>query len=72
MLLAGDIGGTNSRLALFERQPSRLRLIATADYPSSKYSGLDENDRTALLGAALLAARLAGYCYDQPPLMESI
>lgn len=42
MFLAGDIGGTNSRLALFERESSRLRLIAIADYLSNNYSGLDE------------------------------
>lgn len=42
MFLAGDIGGTNCRLACFEREPSRLRLVATADYPSNNYSGLDE------------------------------
>ena len=42
MFLAGDIGGTNSRLALFERESSRLRLIATADYPSNNYSNLGE------------------------------
>ncbi len=42
MILAGDIGGTNTRLALFERERSRLRLVATADYLSHKYSSLDE------------------------------
>lgn len=42
MILAGDVGGTNTRLALFEREPSRLRLVATADYLSHKYSGLDQ------------------------------
>ena len=42
MFLAGDIGGTSCRLAWFERESTRLRLIATSDYPSNKYAGLDE------------------------------
>lgn len=42
MFLAGDIGGTNCRLACFQRESARLRLVATADYKSSNYRGLDE------------------------------
>ena len=42
MLLAGDIGGTNCRLACFQRESSRLRQVATADYASNDYSGLEE------------------------------
>lgn len=42
MLLAGDIGGTNCRLALFERRPSRLSLTATADYSSAEHSSLGD------------------------------
>ena len=42
MFLAGDIGGTNCRLAWFERESTRLRLITMADYPSNNYAGLDE------------------------------
>lgn len=42
MFLAGDIGGTNTRLACFERESARLRLVASSDYKSSEYSGLDE------------------------------
>ncbi len=42
MILAGDIGGTNCRLAWFERESTRLKLIATADYRSNSYAGLDQ------------------------------
>lgn len=42
MLLAGDIGGTNCRLACFQRETARLRLVATAEYKSANYRGLDE------------------------------
>jgi glucokinase len=37
MILAGDIGGTNSRLALFDRD---LRLVRESSYPNSGRSGL--------------------------------
>lgn len=42
MLLAGDIGGTNCRLALFERENSRIRLVETADFASNQYASLGE------------------------------
>ncbi len=41
MILAGDIGGTSSRLAVFELQDGRLRLVTERIYPSQKYVGLD-------------------------------
>ena len=34
MILAGDIGGTNARLALFEKRQGQLNLHASAVYPS--------------------------------------
>jgi glucokinase len=40
MFLAGDIGGTKTRLAFFERDGSRLRLVAEETYPSRDYPGL--------------------------------
>jgi glucokinase len=42
MILAGDIGGTNARLANFEPQNGRLRLISEHVYPSRDYSNLGE------------------------------
>lgn len=41
MILAGDIGGTNSRLALFDATNGRLKLIHEAVYPSRDYPGLE-------------------------------
>ncbi|MBU6447048.1 MAG: glucokinase, partial [Verrucomicrobia bacterium] len=38
MILAGDIGGTNTRLAFFERGQ---RVGEEKKYPSPKYSGLE-------------------------------
>lgn len=41
-LLAGDIGGTNSRLLVAEATASEYQIIAEQDYPSNSYSGLLE------------------------------
>ncbi|HWZ43742.1 MAG TPA: glucokinase [Candidatus Saccharimonadales bacterium] len=42
MILAGDIGGTNTRLACFEEDADRLRLIVDRVYPSHEHEGLGE------------------------------
>ncbi len=42
MILAGDIGGTNSRMALFADESGRLRLAAEKTYPSHQHKGLEE------------------------------
>ena len=42
MILAGDIGGTNARLAYFQPQNGHLRLISERVFPSREYGGLGE------------------------------
>ncbi len=42
MILAGDIGGTNARLAFFKTQNGALTLSAEGVFPSREHSGLDE------------------------------
>jgi glucokinase len=42
MILAGDIGGTNARLAYFQPQNGHLRLISEKVFPSREYSELGE------------------------------
>jgi glucokinase len=42
MILAGDIGGTNARLAYFQPQNGHLRLISERVYPSREFSELGE------------------------------
>lgn len=47
MILAGDIGGTNARLALYQvrtekDQAGKLEQVTEAVYPSRQHSGLDE------------------------------
>jgi glucokinase len=42
MILAGDIGGTNSRLAFFDVSNGDFRLVSASVFPSREYSGLDE------------------------------
>lgn len=40
-ILAGDVGGTNTRLGLFEVTPRGLRLLLEKTYLSKKYKGLE-------------------------------
>jgi glucokinase len=42
VILAGDIGGTHARLALFDTQQGRLRLRCESTYASKEFRGLDE------------------------------
>jgi len=42
MILAGDIGGTNARLAFFEATNGNLRLVSSSVFPSRDYATLDE------------------------------
>ena len=42
MILAGDIGGTNARLAFFKTQNGNLTLAAQGVFPSREHRGLDE------------------------------
>jgi glucokinase len=42
MILAGDIGGTNARLAYFQPQNGHLRLVSERVFPSREYSELGE------------------------------
>src|SRR5205807_4510485 len=42
MILAGDIGGTHTRIALVEENVGRLRLTLEHIYPSREHKGLDE------------------------------
>lgn len=42
MILAGDIGGTHTRLAFFDVSEGRFRLISASVFPSREFAGLDE------------------------------
>jgi len=42
MILAGDIGGTSTRLAVFEVRNNALRTVVERSYPSREHAGLRE------------------------------
>jgi len=42
MILAGDIGGTNTRIAFVEEESGRLRLVVEKIYPSREHESLDQ------------------------------
>jgi glucokinase len=46
MVLAGDIGGTNTRLAFFEGTPDRLSPVAIEIFRSREHKGLEEIVKT--------------------------
>jgi glucokinase len=46
MILAGDIGGTNSRLAGFAMESAHLKPVVEETFPSRAYASLDEVVRT--------------------------
>jgi len=48
MILAGDIGGTNTRLAFFEGTPDHLDPVAIEVFPSREHEGLSEIARIFL------------------------
>lgn len=42
MILAGDVGGTHTRLAFFEQRDGRLESVAEHIYPSAGHASLDD------------------------------
>ncbi len=42
MILAGDIGGTNARLAFFDVSNGQLKLVLASVFPSAQFRSLDE------------------------------
>lgn len=52
MILAGDIGGTNARLAYFQPQNGHLRLVSERVFPSRDYGELGEIVSKFLQGAS--------------------
>jgi glucokinase len=60
MILAGDIGGTHTRIALFDPNASPLRPVRHADYASQNYPGLAE---IALDFLAQQPARIDRCCF---------
>jgi len=42
MILAGDIGGTHTRIALFEEDAGKLKILLERSYPSRDHKGLNE------------------------------
>lgn len=63
MILAGDIGGTNTLLALFEYGEKRLRLVAEDGFASSDYDSLDEIIRIFL---EIDSGKVSGACFGVP------
>lgn len=63
MILAGDIGGTSTRLALCEQHGNSFRAVAEDRFSSAKFSGLDRIIETFLDGKPHKIARA---CFGVP------
>jgi glucokinase len=63
MLLAGDIGGTNTRLGLFERLPGRPRLIAGRVFSTLTYGDLSAMISAFVSGQAVQGAKVEAACF---------
>lgn len=71
MILAGDIGGTNARLVLFEMRTGRAILVALKTYASRGYRDLKQNEgdegpsrHAELPRVAARTLRLLASCMD--------
>jgi glucokinase len=42
MILAGDVGGTNARLAFFDVMNGHFRMVSASVFPSREFAGLDQ------------------------------
>jgi glucokinase len=67
MILAGDIGGTNTRLALCKQRGQGLSVFAEKRYPSPEFSGLDEIIESFLGGRPEVVERA---CFGVPGPVE--
>jgi glucokinase len=57
LILAGDIGGTKTHLALFSRDGEKLKSEVDETYPSKEYSGLEPVVREFLAGKKVSIGR---------------
>jgi glucokinase len=63
MLLAGDVGGTNTRLGLFDRLPDRPRLIAARVFPTLAYRDLSAIISAFIGDDAVQGAKVEAACF---------
>src|ERR1700738_3331489 len=63
MLLAGDVGGTNTRLGLFHRLPDRPRLIAARVFSTLAYRDLSAIISAFASDEAVRGAKVEAACF---------
>jgi glucokinase len=60
LVLAGDVGGTKTRLGLFQVSAKGMRLLRTEDFPSAAYSGLERVAEDFISGTERIEAACFG------------
>jgi glucokinase len=63
MLLAGDVGGTKTLLALFERDPVRPSLLNIRSFPTTTFDNLSDIVQTFLTAEGLTPDRVEAACF---------
>src|SRR5262245_55031965 len=63
MLLAGDVGGTNTRLGFFERGTDRPKRISVGVFPTPQFSSLVDIVSAFARGAAPNGMRIEAACF---------
>jgi len=63
MLLAGDVGGTKTLLAIFERRPERPIPVAVRSFPTGLFQSLGEIVAAFLAKEALAPDRIEAACF---------
>lgn len=66
MILAGDVGGTKSKLGLFEEVDGGLRLVRSAKYRSPEFPGLPAVIKTFLAAGPPVEGGLRAACFGIP------
>jgi glucokinase len=61
-LLAGDVGGTTTRLGLFEKAPSRPRLVAAREFTTLDFADLPSMIAAFLRAESLTEVSIASAC----------
>jgi glucokinase len=62
-VLAGDVGGTTTRLGVFAQAPSRPRLVATRTYATTEYGGIADMAAAFLRETSIDMRSIGAACF---------
>jgi glucokinase len=72
-VLAGDVGGTTTRLGVFERRPGRPALVAQQTYGTLEFATIESMTSEFLRDAEIPATTLSAACYGAAgPVLDGV